>query len=136
MITLNVNPGASEVRTFTRIWFPLFVAALGGVLWWRTGSSAPAWWVWGVGGALGTLMLANARCARGVFVALVLVTYPVGLVVSYTVLGAMFFLVFTPLGLLMRLAGRDPLGLRARARSSHWLKFDQDDRPERAFRQF
>jgi hypothetical protein len=136
MIPLHVHPGAREIRSFTRIWFPLFVLALGGMLWWRTGSSPPAFWVWGVGAVLGASMLASARLARAVFVALVLVTYPIGLVVSMTVLAAMFFLVFTPIGLLMRLAGRDPLGLRARGRPSHWLEYDQDDRPARAFRQF
>jgi hypothetical protein len=136
MIAFNPNPGARELRAFARIWFPLFATALGGVLWWRTGSIAAASWVWSVGAVLTAVMLASARVARAAFVALVLVTYPVGLVVSYVVLGAMFFLVFTPIGVLMRLAGRDPLGLRARARGSHWLPYDQDDRPERAFRQF
>lgn len=136
MISINYKPGASELGSFTRIWFPLFVAALGGMFWWRTGSATPAFWVWGVGGALVVAALASAPIARLLFVGLVVVTYPIGLVVSYIVLGAMFYLVFTPLGVLMRAAGRDPLALRARDRRSHWVKYEQDDRPERAFRQF
>lgn len=136
MITINYKPGASELRSFTRIWFPLFVAALGAMFWWRTGSFTSALWVWGVGAALVGGAFASAPIARLVFVGLIVVTYPIGLAVSYVVLGAMFYLVFTPLGVLMRAAGRDPLALRARSRRSHWLKYEQDDRPERAFRQF
>jgi ABC-type uncharacterized transport system permease subunit len=136
MITIDYKPGGREVRSFTRIWLPLFVAALGGMFWWRTGSSTPAIWVWGIGALVNLTALASAHVARLVFVGLIVVTYPIGLAVSYVVLGAMFFLVFTPLGWVMRMAGRDPLALAARNRRSHWLRYEQDDRPERAFRQF
>lgn len=135
MITINYKPGA-ELRSFTRLWLPLFVAALGAMFWWRTGSPVPAYWVWGVGGTLWIASLASAGFARFVFVGLIAISYPIGIIVSYVVLGAMFYLVFTPLGLIMRAAGRDPLALSARARRSHWLPYAQDDRPERAFRQF
>jgi Saxitoxin biosynthesis operon protein SxtJ len=136
MISLNVNPGAREVRSFARLWFPLFAAALGGTVWWHTGSPAPAYWAWGIGALLAGAMQASPRMARSVFIALILVTYPVGIAISYTVLAAMFFLVFTPIGFVMRLAGRDPLALRGRSRRSHWQPYEQDDRPDRAFRQF
>ncbi|MCA1585664.1 MAG: SxtJ family membrane protein [Acidobacteria bacterium] len=136
MITIDYKPGAREVRSFSRLWLPLFVAALGGVIWWRTGAPTAALWVWGAGGVLIVAALSSPHVARLLFVGLVVVTYPIGLVVSYVILGAMFFLVFTPLGWAMRRSGRDPLALAARARRSHWVRYEQDDRPERAFRQF
>jgi hypothetical protein len=136
MITIDYRPAARQIRSFARIWLPLFVVALGGMLWWRTGRFTPTVWVWAVGGAISLATLASFQVARLVFVGLVVITYPIGLIVSNLVLGAMFFLVFTPLGILMRLFGRDALALRARKRPSHWVRYEQDDRPERAFRQF
>ena len=60
------------------------------------------------------LALASREAARIIFVGLMTVTYPIGLVVSTLALGFMFYVVFTPLGFFMRLAGRDPLRLKAR----------------------
>jgi len=46
-----------------------------------------------------------------------------GKIVSPIVLGAIFFLCITPVGLLQRLMGRDSLKMRAKSRhvSSHWI---------------
>jgi predicted membrane metal-binding protein len=46
-----------------------------------------------------------------------------GKIVSPIALGVVFFLVITPLGLLMRLAGKDPLRLKfARTDASYWIR--------------
>ncbi len=45
-----------------------------------------------------------------------------GGVVSPIVMGALYFLAFTPLGLMMRLSGKDPLRLRwDRQAASYWI---------------
>jgi len=44
-----------------------------------------------------------------------------GMIVSPIVLGLIFFGLFTPIALVMRLAGRDELRLRFRKKSSHWI---------------
>lgn len=44
-----------------------------------------------------------------------------GAVVSPLVLGMIFFLIFTPSAVIMRIFGRDELRLRLRQRSSFWL---------------
>src|SRR6476620_10755815 len=45
--------------------------------------------------------------------------------VSPIVMGAMFYLVFTPIGLLFRLLGKDPLRLRLdRGAASYWIHRD------------
>ena len=87
MLPINRNPGARELRAFARIWFPLFVAVLGGLTWWRGGSPLAVGLVWGVGGALAALALASREAARIIFVGLMTVTYPIGLVVSTLALG-------------------------------------------------
>lgn len=53
--------------------------------------------------------LAWPRGNRPVFVLLSLVTFPIGFVLSYVILGALFFGLFAPIALVFRLIGRDPL---------------------------
>ena len=136
MLPINRNPGDKEIRSFTRLWFPLFVAALGAMIWWRAESLVGAIGTWGIGGALIAAALASREAARIIFVGLVTITYPIGLMISTVVLALMLYVVFTPLGVVMRLAGRDPLQLRQRQADSLWTPYHQDDDPARAFRQY
>jgi hypothetical protein len=136
MLPINRNPGARELRTFARIWFPIFVVAAGAMTWWRGGSPTMAIIVWVVGAVLAAVILASAEAARILFVGLMTVTYPIGLVVSTLTLAFMFYVVFTPLGWVMRLGGRDALRLRQRKASSHWTPYEQSNDPERSFQQY
>ena len=43
-----------------------------------------------------------------------------GMIVNPIVLGIIFFLIFTPISLMMRLFRRDELRLKVKKRSSHW----------------
>ena len=43
-----------------------------------------------------------------------------GRIVSPVILGLIFFIIFTPAGLLMRLSGRDELRLKVKSASSYW----------------
>jgi hypothetical protein len=47
-----------------------------------------------------------------------------GMIVSPIVLGIIFFAMFTPIALLMRLARRDELRLRFKVKDTHWIKRD------------
>jgi len=44
-----------------------------------------------------------------------------GMIVSPIVLGIIFFGLFTPIAMLMRLSGRDELRLKFRQKASHWI---------------
>ena len=48
-----------------------------------------------------------------------------GMIVSPIVLGAMFFGIFTPIAIFMRLRGRDELRLKFKAKISHWISRDK-----------
>ena len=63
--------------------------------------------------------------------------FPIGWTVSYLLLAAIFFLVLTPIGLVMRLFGRDPM-LRALDRSAktYWVPHNPGADPRRYFKQF
>ncbi len=46
--------------------------------------------------------------------------FTLGLIINPIVLGIIFFLIFTPIGLIMRLFKRDELRLKIKKRDSHW----------------
>jgi Saxitoxin biosynthesis operon protein SxtJ len=58
---------------------------------------------------------------KPLFLALVVLTYPIGWVVSHVILALMFYGLFTPIGLFFRLRGRDVLRLRPERHSpTYW----------------
>jgi hypothetical protein len=93
--------------------------------------------VWALGAAAGLLALALARPA--------LLHVPnllwrrlgllLGRVVNPIVLGLMFFLVFTPAALCLRLAGKDPLRLKKpKDAKSYWIPRDPPGPPPESMR--
>jgi hypothetical protein len=79
----------------------------------------------------------SLRLTRMIYVCLVAVTFPIGLVVSFTLLMAFYFLLFTPLGFIFRLMGRDPLRRKFDpTANSYWLQRNPPEDPERYFQQF
>lgn len=74
---------------------------------------------------------------RPLFVGLSIVTYPIGLVVSTAVLLVLFYAVVTPIGLLLRLFGHDPLARGFdRAAASYWVAARPSRPNDDYFRQY
>lgn len=123
---IDLRPDARKLRQFAAIWLLFF-----GVLAFLRHSHAFA-----LAAALGLIGLALPAAMRPVFIAATLVTFPIGWFVSRLVLAALFYLVFTPMAILFRIAGRDALRLRRRNETSYWLpkRIAEDER--QYFRQF
>lgn len=59
-----------------------------------------------------------------------------GIFISPIIMGFIFFGIFTPIAILMRLFGRDELNLKLKKRKTHWIKRNYDVTPESFKRQF
>jgi multisubunit Na+/H+ antiporter MnhG subunit len=70
----------------------------------------------------GPLGLVKPAAIRPIFAAWMGVALVIGAVVSRLILAALFYLVFTPVGLLFRLIGRDELRLRRIDTESYWTE--------------
>jgi len=117
---VNWNPGPKDFRSFALSMLIGF-AAIGLIVAWRHGGLGNATFVlWGVG-----VVLAAASQIPGLNRAAYLLVYLVsgvlGYVISHVFLTILFFLVFVPIGCLLRAAGKDILHLRARPHAV-WLK--------------
>lgn len=119
LIEVDWNPSARALR-----WFGVGTGALAGLLGalsWSRGSSGLGICIW-VAGAGFLVLFWGVRALRlPLYVAWMRLVHPLGQVLSHALFGVVWYLVVTPLGVAMRLLGRDPLQRRREAdRASYW----------------
>jgi len=111
------------------------LAAMGGVLCWR-GIVPAGWLVWWLA-LLGLALLAallRPAWFRGFYRAGATAGYHVGQFMGQVLLVLFFFLILTPLGLALRLAGKDLLRLkRDRSASSYWQPAPRESQLDKMF---
>jgi hypothetical protein len=142
MIELNLHPSIRELRVFGLSGTGL-LGAISAVL---TARNNPADGLDTAVTALATVLAAIAVYAitlvrpdilRLPFVALSLVTWPIGWLISHLILVVVFYGLITPLGLALRLAGRDALGRRFdRTASTYWQPRQSRPDVERYWRRY
>ena len=132
---LNRHPERKEL-----LWFgaglPVFPGLVGYLVWRRTGSEVSRQALWALGGFLALLFWLVRGARRPIFLGFGYVSYPIGFVMSRVLLLIVFLGVVTPTGILMRLFGKDLLGLRIdRDRASYWMPHEGPHTSEDYFRQ-
>jgi len=137
----NWNPGAGEKRKFARsliIGFPIIAAVFAIMAWLRTGTWHGGFvWLAIIGAALGAILWVLPQIARPFYLIWFFAACCIGIVVSNLLIAAFFYLIVTPIGLLMRILGRDPLQKRFdRSRTTYWRDVEKVVDGERYFRQF
>ena len=120
VISIQWNPQAKQLRQFAGIWFPAFCALVGWSIARKTGHWHEVEVVWIVAGVISIAGLVFPPIIRPVFVGLILLTYPIGWVVSHVLLGLIFYGIVTPIGIILRLTGHDPLQINAPLGNSLW----------------
>ena len=145
MLDIDLRPDERKLRQFGFIALAAFVA-LAAMAWFERlvfafglGEARPV-----VAGALAGLGLLSALLSllypganRPLYVGLTLVALPIGYLLSYLMMGALFYLLITPVGLLFRIIGRDPLHRRLEPEAeSYWIPLGPRPPRERYFRQF
>jgi ABC-type uncharacterized transport system permease subunit len=136
IIEINRNPGKGELNWFGLI-FLSFLSLVGAVLWYKADAQTAAKALWITAGVVTVLYYAIPPMRRPLYLAWMYAAFPIGWVMSHLVLGIVFYLVFTPIGLILRLAGKDPMSRKTRRdQDSYWVEHDPHNKPERYFRQF
>ena len=141
LIEFNRDPSPGEVRQFARVWLPAMclVVAVSATL--RLANVAAAAFA---AAGLMVLLLGVARPGwlRPVYVAWMAAAFPVGWLLTHLLLAGIYFLLITPIGLILRLTRRDPLARQFdREAESYWtptsgVPTDQNDDRARYFRQY
>lgn len=138
---VNWQPGPAELRTFSRslmIGFPIIAALLGAMRWIRT-AAVPEWIVWlgATGFAIGVITRLIPRLAPPFYLLWHAVTCTIGLIVTNAIVASIYYLVITPVGLLLRATGRDPMERKMLPKgTTYWEDAAKPEGPERYFRQY
>ena len=136
IIDINRNPSRRDLLWFGLL-LPVFFAFVGVLVWRRAGSLVPAAAVWGIGGMVSGLFALWPASRKRIYVGWMFAVFPIGWVVSHLLLGVVYFLVLTPIGLTLRALGRDPLERRFdQSASSYWVRHDPATQVKRYLRQF
>ena len=128
-------PSPQQLRWFGLLLL-LFCVAVGALLGVRLASLELAAGLAGLGLALAALYYAVRPLRLPMYLAWMRVTRPLGVAFSVLLLGVIYFLVVTPIGLAARLFGRDALGRRFDpAAQSYWTRHSRSAEPGRYLRQ-
>jgi len=136
LIKINATPSSGQLRLFGLL-LTAALAVIGFMLFKKTGSftwPAVLWCAAGLAVLLTAVLPAGLRYA---YLGLSYAALPIGLVVSTAVLLVIFYLLLTPLALVFKILGRDPLDRRlAPDLEGYWkVRRSTDDR-RRYLRQY
>lgn len=124
MIAPTWYPDDKQLRQFAVISLVGF-GVLGLVARFRFGWQTTSIVFWVMGALTFLVGVARPRTVLPVYTALMLITLPIGWVLSSVLLRVLFYGFLTPIGLVSRLMGRDPLGRKRRRMTTHWLEHRQ-----------
>jgi hypothetical protein len=139
LVNINWKPTTKELRSFALLWTPLFLLGFAALTWWRADFVVTTTVIVLAAIVVVTALLGAVFPAaiRPLFIALMVVTFPIGFVISHILLGFLYYGVFTPIGLLLRLSGRDSMGLKIdKNATSYFTKHVGPRDPASYFKQF
>lgn len=136
MIEINHNPSRRDLRVFA-----IGLTILLGLAGWWLRRRLQVDLLFPVGLVLGSLVgvcgVVRPEALRLVYVGWMTACWPIGWLVSHVLLGIVYYGVVTPLGLIMRLIGRDPLDRKFdRQATTYWKERTKKRSPKSYFDTF
>jgi hypothetical protein len=136
LIDKNREPTPGELRIFGAL-LAVFFGLIGGLVMHRTGSWTFATVLWTAALLLCAFYYAVPIAQPMVFQAWLAMVYPIGWIISHALLAVIFYLVITPIGLVVRLCDRDPLQRQlARSAKTYWTPHNTTRDVRHYFQQF
>ena len=139
---VNWNPNLSERRTFAKslvIGFPCVALALLliGRITSGTWNTELSLWIGGIGASTGIIFWLIPQISKPFYLLWYCIACCIGIVLGNILLGILFYLAITPIGLIMKLLGRDPLRRSIdKNANTYWIDVENTKGPTRYFRQF
>ena len=137
LVEINWHPSRKELRTFAII--ALIATILVALLLYRFKGLGFPWAVAII--SFGAVILLSSfislRFTRIIYLGLVLVTLPIGLLISFLLLAIFYFGILIPVALIFRLIGRDTLHRKFDPDAeSYWITHRKPDNLDRYYNQF
>jgi len=137
VVQINTNPTRKQLNQFGFVWLG-FLTLFGVIAWLKLDAPTLAKVLWVLAVVVPVVGWLAPAFMRLVFVGMSYLAWPIGFVVSHVVLALVYYLVFTPIGLVMRLIGYDPMRRRFDPEAvTYWIARDpKASDAKRYFRQF
>jgi hypothetical protein len=137
LVEVNWNPDRRQLRLFG-VGAVVILTIVAVLLHWLRGLPAPsALTLSAIGFAIFLVSLAAPKLTRVIYVGLTAATLPIGIVISFVLMAAFYYLLLTPVGLFFRLMGRDALCRKFdRSATTYWVPRRPPETSDRYFHQF
>lgn len=138
LISIAFNSDQPKKMQLIGMAIPLTLLAIGGAeRFLQVPASTIVYILYGIAVLGGIAIFASNQLGTKIYTYWMYAALPLGWTFSHLVLGAVFFLVATPTGCILRLAGKDPMERSFdRSATSYWKPHEQVTDPGRYFRQF
>jgi len=136
VLDINWNPAPKQLRQFALLLAAVLAAAALWLYWKSPGThwAAAALLAAAVAGGIGVV---RPALMRPVYVVWMAAVFPIGWTVSHVLLAAIYYLVITPIGVIMRVCGYDPMQRRCdRNAVTYWKRRENQDDTKRYFKQY
>ena len=137
LIEIDWNPESKQLQNFGKI--ALVASTVIALLVYLLKGVAIQWVsiIFAFGFIIFIISMISLKLTKMIYLGMILVTLPIGFVVSFVLLAAFYFLLLAPLGFVFRLIGRDPLCRKFDANAkSYWLSRHSPKGLEQYFHQF
>lgn len=136
MIRIERNPSRNQLLVFGLLWL-VFFCFFGTASWWKDGIQWKAVFFWAIALIIPVAGSIWPSVLRKVYVAASFITLPVGIIISSLVLIVIYYGVVTPIGLVLRICGYDPMERKFnRTVKTYWTARKPEVETERYFKQF
>ena len=137
LIEVRTDFSDRETRQFAGIWLPAFMLMVGLIFWNKLQLPTVAWTLWGVTLPISVVGMLKPGAVKPLLMAWMLAAFPIGWVVSHVMLAVIYYGCMTPIGLFMRLIGRDSLSRKIDpSAKTYWVAREPAADTKRYFRQF
>ncbi len=137
LVEIDWNPKSKQLRSFGKV--ALVASTVIALLLYLLKGVAIKWVliIFSFGFVIFIISMISFKLTKMIYLGIVLLTLPIGYVVSFILMAVFYFLLLSPLGLIFRLIGRDPLNRKFEPdKESYWLRRQPPKGLEQYFRQF
>lgn len=136
-VSLIFNDNSPRTRQLLGLLMPLAFGLIGGFALTGAPPMTVAIVTWGIGAAMAVLVWIAPAPARVIYIGWMSAAEPIGWTMTNVIMAIVYYLVLTPIALLMQLVGHDPMQRKLDpSATTYWIKRDPPSDMKRYFKQF
>ena len=136
LVRIDHQPSGKNLGVFAAVWL-VFFAGWGCWFGFRSGWDGWAYGFLGLSVVAPLVGLVSREGLRLIYLGACYAAFPIGFVISHILLGIVYYGVMTPIGLMMRIVGYDPMHRKPDSQAeTYWVEREPPKDKQQYFRQF